>query len=196
MKFENYLKETSINRLTAHSSNDKISIAIITAFRGELSSQENIKRNKKIEREIKPLGYGYIKLEGHWIETQDNKKVSVKEMSYFIIGKSDDLKNSLKKWISKYNQEAGLYKPVGTKKFKIIYKDGSEENVGEFKPNRAGDMYSKIRKGKKTFVFESVIEEGGMNAAFFISPKGEILYTRINHIATIISNPEKFGINI
>lgn len=196
MKFENYLKETSINRLTSHSNNDKISVAIITSFRGELDNQENLKRNKKLEREIKPLGYGYIKLEGHWIETQDGEKISVKEMSYFIIGKkSDDLKSSLKKWISKYNQEAGLYKPVGTKNFKIIYKNGSEENVGEFKPNKAGDMYSKIRKGKKTFVFENVIEEGGMKAAFFISPKGEIVYTPISHIAQVTGNPEKFGLD-
>ena len=196
MKFENYLKETSINRLTSHSNNDKISIAIITAFRGELDKQENIKKNKELEKEIKPLGYGYLKLEGHWIETQDGEKISVKEMSFFIIGKNDDLKNSLRKWISKYNQEAGLFKPVGTKIFKIIYKNGSEENIGEFKPNRAGDMYSKIRKGKRTFIFESVIEEGGFMAAFFISPKGVIIYTPINHIAMIIRHPEKFGLNI
>jgi len=196
MKFKKYLKETSINRLIKHSNNDKISIAIITAFRGELSKQENIKKNNEIEKEIKPLGYGYIKLEGHWIEEQDGKKVNVKEISYFIIGKeNDDLKFFLRKWISKYNQEAALFKPIGTSKFKIIYKNGSEENIGELNSNRAGDMYSKLRKGKKTFVFENIIEEGTMTSAFFISPKGEIVYTPTRHIQTVIRYPKKFGLD-
>jgi len=30
--------------------------------------------------------------------------------------------------------------------------------------------------------------------AFFISPKGQVIDTEINHIATIIQNPKKFGI--
>ena len=30
--------------------------------------------------------------------------------------------------------------------------------------------------------------------AFFISPKGQIVDTEINHIATIIANPKKFGL--
>lgn len=33
----------------------------------------------------------------------------------------------------------------------------------------------------------------GFTAAFFISPKGEIIYCGVKHITTIIQNPEKFG---
>jgi len=34
---------------------------------------------------------------------------------------------------------------------------------------------------------------GGFTAAYFISPKGEIIYCGVKHITTIIQNPEKFG---
>jgi len=33
----------------------------------------------------------------------------------------------------------------------------------------------------------------GFTAAYFISPKGEIIYCGVKHITTIIKNPEKFG---
>lgn len=35
----------------------------------------------------------------------------------------------------------------------------------------------------------------GFTAAYFISPKGEIIYCGVKHIATIIRNPEKFGMD-
>jgi hypothetical protein len=35
-----------------------------------------------------------------------------------------------------------------------------------------------------------------MNAAYWISPKGEIIYVKTNHIAEVIENPEKFGFTI
>lgn len=38
-------------------------------------------------------------------------------------------------------------------------------------------------------------EGGGFTAAFFISPKGEILYTPLTHIQMVIRYPEKFGMN-
>ena len=44
--------------------------------------------------------------------------------------------------------------------------------------------------------FNNYLKEGGSMAAFFISPKGEIIYTPINHITTVIGNPKKFGLNI
>jgi hypothetical protein len=44
--------------------------------------------------------------------------------------------------------------------------------------------------------FISYLNEGGFNAAFFISPKGEIIYNSgKTHIQLIIGNPEKFGLN-
>lgn len=36
---------------------------------------------------------------------------------------------------------------------------------------------------------------GGFTAAYFISPKGEIIYCGVKHIATIIKYPEKFGLD-
>jgi len=47
----------------------------------------------------------------------------------------------------------------------------------------------------KEYLKENVIEEGGFVAAFFISPKGEIIYTPTKHIAMIMRHPEKFGLN-
>lgn len=43
--------------------------------------------------------------------------------------------------------------------------------------------------------FKEYIKEGGMMAAYFISPNGEIIYAPVTHINTIIRHPKKFGLN-
>ena len=43
--------------------------------------------------------------------------------------------------------------------------------------------------------FENYLKEGGFNAAFFISPKGDIIYTPTKHIESVLRYPEKFGLD-
>jgi len=42
--------------------------------------------------------------------------------------------------------------------------------------------------------FKNYITESNISAAFFISPKGELVTTKGTHIDTIIKYPKKFGV--
>jgi hypothetical protein len=164
------LDEASLVRLYQHTIDRNI--GIITAFRGRYAKSENLDRNAKLQAEIRGAGFGFYRMEGHYIEGFGSEaSKDVKEQSYLVIGdKGNDngkLKGTLKKLGSKYNQDSILYKAFDNKNALLIgtqAKDedgnavdfpglGNEVSVGEFKPMKVNQFYSKM-KGKP-FVFES-----------------------------------------
>jgi hypothetical protein len=164
------LNEATLVRLYRHTTDRNI--GIISAFRGRYTKQENMKRSSDLESLIRAAGFGFYRLEGHYIEGYGSEQSKdVKERSYLIIGnKGDDsgnLKGFLRKMGGKFNQDSVLYKPFDSKAAVLIGTQaqdedgnavefpgmGKEFSVGEFKPMKVNQFYSKM-KGKP-FVFES-----------------------------------------
>lgn len=163
--FKNLIQESSLSRVFSHFENDN-TLVILTAFRGDKSSSENIANNKKIASEFKKAGFGYFFVDGYWIENkgeEDEKKVS--EDSIFVISnelRSKELINLAYNLASNYNQDAIFVK---TKEETYLYfKNGSKEKLnGSLKLNKIGDFYTKLRNNKKanTFIFEGARENYG-----------------------------------
>jgi hypothetical protein len=154
------LVEVKLARVWKHATSKKRPVAILTAFRGEFDTKTNIKRNKQMASEIRSAGYGYFFVDGQFIENQGTpEEVKVKEDSIFVVGKENDsgnLKSLIKKLGNKYNQDAVLYKPEATDVAMLIFKDGSEDNIGKFKVKSAADFLTMLKKGKGSFVFEDI----------------------------------------
>ena len=169
-KFKHYLEEASFSRINTHLKGDR-PVGMMTAFRGTFTYQDNKKRNKKLESDIRSAGLGYFKVSGRYIEdfgTKDAKDVG--EDSFFIIGNSEqdgEFKSLIKKLGAKYDQDSVLYKPGGNNDAALVGTNHSgwpgfdkEETVGRWRPNKSGEFYSKMRG--RSFVFESVEEPLGM----------------------------------
>jgi hypothetical protein len=158
LEFKKYLNEVSLAKVWSHATDVQTPIAIITTFRNEYPLEQNITRNKELASQIKQAGYGYFFVDGSFIENKGtpNEK-RVKEDSVFIVGskKSNNLKSLLKNWMLQYEQDAVLYKPIGTNKALSLNKDGSESVLGEFHPNRIGSYMTKLKNRPGTFVFEA-----------------------------------------
>ena len=133
--------------------------AIITSWCGNNTEKENFALFKKFEHEIRSLGYGFVKLRGHWRKCQDDnipydkcpndKLVDSIEPSLFI--PKITLKE-VKRLTKKYEQDASIYGgPETNGNVVLIYKDGKQEDIGKFHPAKIAQAYSKIRG--KSFVF-------------------------------------------
>lgn len=175
------LDEASLVRLYQHTVDRNI--GIVTAFRGRYPLPENRSRNAKLHADIRSAGFGFYKMQGHYIEGfGTDKEKDVHEESFFVIGqKGNDngkLKGFLKKVGSKYNQDSILYKQYDSKNAVLIGTQGRDEDgnsvdfpgmgnevsVGEFKPMKINQFYSKMRG--RSFVFESYGEQMGWMEAY------------------------------
>jgi hypothetical protein len=155
------LDEASLARAYQHVVEKKVpSWGMLTAYRYANTKKENQAANKQLESDLRSKGYGFFKVEGHWQECQDanlnyvecpqDKLQDSIEVSLFVPQlKHDDAKNLCKK----YEQDAVVYGGPETKgNAHLIFKNGSEDNIGVFQPGKVSQAYSKI-KGGKTFVF-------------------------------------------
>ena len=104
------INETSLSRVWQHVKGPR-PFALVTAFRGEFTREDNIKRNKKLAADIRNLGYGFFFLDGFWIENQgtpEERKVS--EDSLFVVGPQGSdrefIKNMVK--LAKENNQDGV----------------------------------------------------------------------------------------
>jgi hypothetical protein len=166
------LDEASMGRIYQHIvSNPKTnSWAVITASRGELTSAENIKRNKDLENDLRKMGLGYVHADGMWRECKNQSieykncpeelKVPSEEKVLFIPNIPKDKAVELGK---KYQQDSVLYadeetKARGEATF-IDSKSGEEFNIGKFTPGKVAQGYTKM-KGDKVFTFLQPGEKG------------------------------------
>lgn len=166
MEYKEFINETSLSRVFRHYQNKEIPVATLTAFRDGNSYAENVKRNKSLAIDIRNAGYGYVYVDGGWIEDTDqgSKKV-VQEDSILIFGNVGDngkLKGLVRKWIKQWNQDAALFKEAGTNAIILILQDGSEDNLSnKFTRKQLEVGYTRIRgRGKskgngRVFAFES-----------------------------------------
>ena len=161
------LDEASLGRAYQHIIQKKVpSWGMMTAYRYINSPKENDQRNKELEKDLRSLGYGFFKVEGHWQECQDanlnyvdcpkDKLQDSVEESLFVPGIS---KEHAEKLCKKYEQDAVIYggKDTGGDAH-LIFKNGGEENIGQFEPGKVAQAYSKL-KGGKSFVFQAKKKE-------------------------------------
>jgi len=166
--------EASLGRIMQHIQSKKNvkSWGVVTAYRWDQTPNQNKQRNKELAEKIRAKGLGFIQMEGHWQECQDSNLNYVDcppeklqdsiEVSLFVPHLTeDDAKNLCKK----YEQDAVVYGGPETKgNAHLIFKNGSDENIGVFQPGKVSQAYSKI-KGGKTFVFAHKKEQPKMNTA-------------------------------
>lgn len=161
--FRQFLQEVSLARVWQHVVNKDVAIGIITAFRGIYSIEDNVARNRKLAAQIRENGYGYVFVEGKYIEEAGTpNERAVKEDSIFIIGSSKDsgrLKHLLIKWMETCEQESALYKPENSEEAVLLKANGLMQSVGEFHPNKIGSYMTKLKNRPGTFVFEMALEQ-------------------------------------
>ena len=155
------LDEASLSRAYQHVVEKKSkSWGMITAFRNANSHDENMADNHELGKKLRDLNLGFFKVEGHWRECQDRKikykkcpkdqLVDSTETTFFV---PNIKKEDLLKLCREYNQDAVVYGGPETKgNTHLIFNDGSEDNVGQFHPDRIEQAYSKF-KGGHTFAF-------------------------------------------
>ena len=157
------LDEASLGRVLQHIQGKKNvkNWGMLTAYRYANTPYENKKLNKELESELRAMGHGFFKVEGHWVECQDqnlsyddcpkNLLKDAIEESLFVPNISAKEIHNLGK---KYQQDAVIFGGEQTKgNATLIFKDGKVENIGKFSPDKIQQAYSKL-KGGKTFVFQ------------------------------------------
>jgi hypothetical protein len=156
------LDEASLSRAYQHVVEKKTpSWGMMTAYRYANTKKENDAKNKEMEKDLRKLGYGFFKVEGHWQECQDANLNYVDcpkeqlqdsiEQSLFVPGITKEHSLQLCK---KYEQDAVVYGGKDTKgNANLLFKNGSTQDIGEFRTGKVEQAFSKI-KGNKTFVFK------------------------------------------
>jgi len=156
------LDEASLARVYQHVNADKNvkSWGMVTAFRSLNTPKKNRQLNKQLEADIRSKKLGFFKVEGYWRECQDsnvnyadcpNEKLKDSiETTFFVPNiKMEDVHTFGKK----YDQDSVVYGGPETKgNAHLIWRDGSQDNVGKFHPNIIQQAYSKM-KGGRTFGF-------------------------------------------
>lgn len=159
---KNYLYESSLSRIKKHSENGFFTLS---AFRGEFTEEENLKRHNNLKKDIRNYGLGYIEQYGGYVETRDDgTKVPVKELSLFVPydNKMDieEFKNVAKTLADKYNQEAYILCDPDDHKI-IMYEGSNTYDLGKFNVNKMGEYWSLLKKGSHSkrdikYVFEGI----------------------------------------
>jgi hypothetical protein len=157
------LDEASLGRVLQHIQGKKNvkNWGMLTAYRYINTPNQNKKLNKQLESELRSKGYGFFKVEGHWVECQDanlsyndcppNLLKDAIEESLFVPNISA---KDIHKLGKKYGQDAVIFGGEQTKgNATLIFKDGKVDNIGKFSPDKIQQAYSKL-KGGKTFVFQ------------------------------------------
>lgn len=165
LKIKEIISESSLSRVWQHAQSDK-PFAILTAFRGEYTEEENRRRNEQLAAQIKRAGFGYFFLDGYWIENEGTpEEVHVSEDSIFAIGNPQNqnkFAQLIKNMGKQFQQEAVVIKSNDET---IVYdlNTGDQQVLNNLSAGALGSVYSKLRNNKKsnTFVFESERDSHG-----------------------------------
>lgn len=159
------LSEIKLSRVWQHFTDPERNVALLTAFRGSYTREENLIRNKSLIADIRNLGYGLVIVDGAWIENQGTEhEKHVSEDSILVIGskyKDDEFADTIHKLGNNFDQDAVIVKDHrGTR---LIFNNGSEQEFTSMKPGKLASVYTKLRPSEKnsTFVFEGEREDLG-----------------------------------
>lgn len=180
-RFNKVLLKSSLGRVFQHTKNRNI--GMISASRGDLPSQENNRRHSAMAKDIRKLGYGFIRTKGRYIENYGKPEArAVDEKAFLVVGKkandSGALLGHLKHLGAKYGQDSFLHKAYnsataalhGTNETGYPGKDKSVD-VGSWHPNRTGEFYSLLKNNTFNFAEQFIF----VNEKSFFS-RAERLY--------------------
>ncbi len=147
------IEEGGLSRLLSHSSNHDI--ALITAFRGDYSKKDNLKRNQELKSALMGKSYGTTQVEGGYVEEEHGM---VKEASYFVVNLNDvpfdEFKNDMIELGKQFNQDSVLIIPKEGEGGAFDSKTGDLAYGpfnGEVTLNDVEDFYTRIRGQKFKF---------------------------------------------
>ena len=164
LRFDEFLQEKSLTRVKSKS--DTGPIAIISASRGNMTSEENKQRSRQLVQDIKAAGLpGPTQVAGRYTEKFGTPEaIPVKEQSFIVTPaqgmSSEEFENIIVSLGKKYNQDSiliqtqfqGTAELVGTSA-DAWPGDGERVSVGTMHPGKAGEFDTQV-KGK-TFTFET-----------------------------------------
>jgi hypothetical protein len=160
-RFSKVLRESSLGRIYQHTRNRNI--GMISASRGDLPAMENGKRHAALAKDIRKLGYGFIRTEGRYTENFGKPDARhVDEKAFLVIGKKGSdhggLLGHLKNLGTKYGQDSVLHKAHDSTTAALHVTNengylgkGKSVDIGSWHPNRIGEFYSLMKN--KTFRF-------------------------------------------
>ena len=160
---KDYIVEVKMSRVLKHFSQEEYPVGIITAFRGDLDRKTNVANNKKLASFLRSKDYGFVYVDGAWIENQgksDEKTVS--EDSIFCMAPAgtsfDEFSKVMISQAKKYNQDAFLAYDHEDKIVKIIDKNGKVDIKlkNPFKISKAAAYFTRLKKNGNSgkFFFE------------------------------------------
>jgi len=160
--YDNIITEIKMSRVLKHFTQQEYPVGIITAFRGDLDRKNNVARNKSLASFLRGKKYGFVFVDGAWIENQGEKdEKSVSEDSILVMASKetsfDEFSNNLQSQAKKYNQDAYLVYDHENKIIKIINKSGVVvDKFDKFKIGNTAAAFTKLRKNGNNgdFFFE------------------------------------------
>ena len=150
--YDNIITEIKMSRVLKHFTQQEYPVGIITAFRGDLDRKNNVARNKSIASFLRGKKYGFVFVDGAWIENQGKKdEKSVSEDSIFVIAPKgtsfSEFSSDLQSQAKKYDQDAYLAHDHKNKIIQIINKSGVVvDKFSKFKIGNVATAFSKFRK--------------------------------------------------
>lgn len=161
--FSEFINESSLGRFYQHLTNPDNVIAVLTAYRNEKSKSENEKNNSFLKSFIKKAKFGYVRMEGGYVETTDGKEVDVTDEISFAIFTTKDREQELYNFVTsmgkRFEQDSILFVDSDKKAFWVSTRAdssvgpiGSKKTLGDFHAKGLAGYFSKI--GKKKFSFE------------------------------------------
>lgn len=161
--FAEYVSEASLGRFYQHLNNPDNVIAIFTAYRNENPKSENEKNNSFLKKFIKNAKFGFVRMEGGYVEKTDGSEIDVTDEISFAIFTSKDREEELFNFATsmgkKYKQDSILFVDnskdaywVSTRDDSTVGPIGSKKHLGDFHANKISSYFSKI--GKKKFAFD------------------------------------------
>lgn len=161
--FNEYLNEASLGRFYNHLNNPNNVIAVLTAYRNEKTKEENEKNNNFLKKFIKSAKFGFVRMEGGYVENTEGKEVDVTDEISFAIFTSKEREKELYNFVvsmgKKFEQDSILFVDkdkkaywVSTREDSTVGPIGSKKILGDFHAKGLSGYFSKI--GKKKFSFE------------------------------------------
>lgn len=154
--------------------------AILTAYRGNFSKADNIKRNRQLRAILNSNKMGVHQLVGHWQEAPAGKEYDVVERSY-LVTKPDNMSFEEFKeiifsllTIDGETRDAAIIK--NDEGIFLLFNNGSLDKIGDdVTLGKINQAYSQHVKNNMPFVFEG-IETPATNFAKQLYTKYNILF--------------------
>jgi hypothetical protein len=190
--------ETSVSRLLTHF--DETGFAVLTAYRGEKTKEENEANLDKLKRQVRTSGYSFIPIIGKGREQHpDGTETIASEPSIFIPDKprhygAIDLRDLVVELGNDYQQTSVLYKSKDGPVVEIKCSTGEIlRTMPSFGAKEWADFWTQIVRGSKSqqglkVVFEDVFYRT-RNPESFIEGMGRQADGEIFSIETFLKSP-------